>query len=422
MAEDISLTTVSPGGAGQTAGQLSRRVMLQQSIAFTLFTSALRPLQADAEPPRRLVFAGTYNTPVDGAGGNGQGIFLLEMKPATGELKPVALAAPSHNASWLALDPSGRFLYAANEVGNFDGNSGSVSAYAVNRGNGSLTLLNIVSSEGAGPAHLSVDGTGKFVFVANYAGGSLSVLPIQPSGALGPATWVHQDKGSVGPTVPTTAPPGSFAFSGHDKPHAHMIHADPSNRFVLQTDLGQDRIYVYRLDALNGTLSPAETPFVTVPPGDGPRHFTFHRNGRWMYSLQEEASTVIFFMFDPTTGALRAQQTISTLPPGFKGTNFTSEILLSPDGHFLYAANRLHDTVAIFAVSGEGRLRYLGETSTMGSYPRHIQMDPEGNYLYACDQRSDSIAGLRVHKKTGALTVTGQYTAMGSPACLLFLT
>jgi 6-phosphogluconolactonase len=297
-----------------------------------------------------------------------------------------------------------------------------VSAYAVNRGNGSLTLLNSMSSEGAGPAHLSVDGTGKFVFVANYAGGSLAVLPIQPSGALGAATWVHQDKGSVGPKVPTTAPPGSFAFSGHDKPHAHMIHADPSNRFVLQTDLGQDRIYVYRLDALNGTLSPAETPFVSVPPGDGPRHFTFHRNGRWMYSLQEEASTVIFFMFDPATGALRAQQTLSTLPPGFKGTNFTSEILLSPDAHFLYAANRLHDTVAVFAVNGEGRLRYLGETSTMGSYPRHIQMDPSGNYLYACDQRSDSIACLRVHKKTGALTVTGQYTAIGSPACLLFLT
>ena len=131
---------------------------------------------------------------------------------------------------------------------------------------------------------------------------------------------------------------------------------------------------------------------------------------------------MVFFHFDPATGALRPQQTISTLPPGFKGTNFTSEIVLSPDGRFLYAANRLHDTIAVFALNGEGRLHYLGETSTMGDYPRHIQMDPGGSFLYACDQRSDSIASFRVDRKTGLLTFTGRYTSLGSPACTLFLT
>jgi 6-phosphogluconolactonase len=403
---------------------ISRRELLRGSAAFALF-SGLRPVRGSAMvgPNRKvLVYVGTYSTAVDGGGGNGKGIYLFEMNSASGELTLIKLAAEGHNASWLSFDPSGRYLYAGNEVAEFGGKSGAVSAYAVNRSDGNLQPLNVVSSEGAGPAHLSVDATGKYVFVANYAGGTIAVLPILPTGALGSATFVHQDTGSVGPKIPSSGPPGSFAFSGHDKPHAHMIHADPSNRFVLQTDLGQDRIYVYAFDPVAGKLSPAATPFVSVPPGDGPRHFTFHSNGRWLYSLQEEASTVVFFHFDPATGALRPQQTISTLPPGFKGTTFTSEIVLSPDGHFLYAANRLHDTIAIFSLNSEGRLHYVGETSTMGDYPRHIQLDPSGSFMFACNQRSDSIASFRVDRKTGLLTFTGRYTSIGSPACTLFLT
>jgi 6-phosphogluconolactonase len=409
----------------KTSGNISRRELLQGSAAFAAL-SALRPVRGfamEGSNRKTLAYVGTYSTAVDGGGGNGKGIYLFEMNPASGELSLVKLAAEGRNASWLSLNPSGRYLYAANEVADFEGKSGAVSAYAVNRSDGNLQLLNVVSSEGAGPAHLSVDGSGKYVFVANYAGGTVTVLPILPTGALGPATYVHQDTGSVGPKIPSSAPPGSFAFSGHDKPHAHMIHADPSNRFVLQTDLGQDRIYVSAFDPVAGKLSPVpDSPFVSLPPGDGPRHFTFHRNGRWLYSLQEEASTVVFFHFDPATGALHPQQTISTLPPGFKGTTFTSEILLSPDGRFLYTANRLHDTIAIFSLNSEGRLHYLGETSTMGDYPRHIQMEPGGSFLYACNQRSDSIASFRVDRKTGLLTFSGRYTSIGSPACTLFLT
>lgn len=402
---------------------ISRRELLKESLAVALFSSVLRPLHAAAASGRKtLAYVGTYSSAVDGGGGNGKGIYLFNVNSMTGELSLVKLAAAARNASWLSLDPSGRHLYSANEVANYDGKSGSVTAYAVDRQNGDLQLLNVVSSEGAGPAHLSVDATGKYVFVANYAGGTVAVLPILQTGALGPATYIHQDTNFVGPGVPSSAPAGSFALSGHDKPHAHMIHADPGNRFVLQTDLGQDRIYVSAFDPADGKLSaPAEAPFVSLPPGDGPRHFTFHSNGRWLYSLQEEASTVAFFRFDPATGALRPQQTISTLPPAFKGTSFTSEILLSPDGRFLYAANRLHDSIAIFSLSREGRLTYVGETSTMGDYPRHIQIDPGGAFLYACNQRSDSIASFRVDRKTGRLTFTGHYTAIGSPACILFL-
>lgn len=402
----------------------TRRKLLKQTIALAALSPAFRPLQAAIGSSQRiLAYVGTYSTALDGGGNNGKGINLFEMNPGTGELRLIKLATEARNASWLSLDPSGHYLYAANEIADFAGKSGAVTAYEVDRANGNLRQLNVMSSEGAGPAHLSVDATGKYVFVANYAGGTVAVLPIQPTGALGAATYVHQDTGSVGPTIPSTAPPGSFAFSGHDKPHAHMIHADPSNRFVLQSDLGQDRIYVSSLDLGAGKLSPvAAAPYVSLPRGDGPRHFTFHSNGRWLYSLQEEASTVVFFHFDPATGSLHAEQTISTLPPAFKGTNFTSEILLSPDGQFLYAANRLHDSIAIFALNGEGRLRYLGEVSTMGDYPRHIQIDPAGNYLYACNQRSDSIASFRIDKRTGLLKFTGQYTGIGSPACLIFLT
>ena len=370
---------------------------------------------------RQLAYVGTYNFAVDGGGGNGKGIYLVEMDPATGELSHIELAANAVNASWLTFDPSGRYLYTGDEVHDFAGASGSVGAYSVDRASGKLQLLNVVSSEGAGPAHLSVDATGKYVLVANYAGGTVAVLPILAGGTLGKATYVHQDTGSVGPTVASSGPPGSFAISGHDKPHAHMIHPDPSNRFVLYADLGQDRIYVSALDAAAGKLVPVPgASFVSLPPGDGPRHFVFHSNGRWFYSLQEEASTVVFFHFDPANGALQPQQTISTLPPGFKGTSFTSEIVLSPDERFIYAANRLHDTIAIFALQADGRVEYKGETSTRGDYPRHIQIAPGGEFLYACNQRSDSLASFRVDKKTGMLAFTGQYTGIGSPACIVF--
>ncbi len=399
-----------------TPRNISRRELLRGSIAFAVLGSALKPVRATSGQ-RTLAYVGTYGSP-----GNGKGIFLFEMNATSGELSLIELAAAAPNPSWLTLDSSGRFLYATNDVADFAGKSGSVSAYAVDRLHGKLKLLNVVSSEGAGPAHLSIDASGKFVFVANYAGGSVAALPILPTGALGAATYVHQDSGSVGPTVPSSAPEGSFAFSGHDGPHAHMIQADPGSRFVLQTDLGQDRIYVWAFDAVSGKLSPvADSPFVSLPPGDGPRHFTFHRNGRWLYSLQEESSTVVFFHFDPATGSLRPEQTISTLPPGFKGTSFASEIVLSPDGRFLYAANRLHDTVALFSLNREGRLTYAGETSTMGDYPRHIQIEPGGAFMFACNQRSDSVTSFRIDRNTGQLTFTGRYTGVGSPACIIFL-
>ncbi|HVN03449.1 MAG TPA: lactonase family protein [Bryobacteraceae bacterium] len=375
-------------------------------------------LATRAETKRSLLaYVGSYSSPQgpEGSHGNGQGIYLFEVNPTTGALAPRAMFPNPSNPSWLALDRTRTHLYSANETAD-----GSVSAYAVERANGHLTLLNTVSSEGAGPAHLSVHPSGKFVLVANYAGGTVAVLPIVAGGGLGKATDVKHDQGTVGPVHAASAPPGSFAISGHDRVHAHMIQSDPSGRYVLAADLALDRIMIWKFDAARGKLSPNDPAFVALPAGDGPRHFVFHPNGRWLYSLQEEASTLVTFDYDASGGRLTAKQTISSLPKGFAGTNFTSEVMISPDARFVYAANRLHDSIAWFAIGAPGSLTFAGEEWTRGDYPRSFNIDPTGGFLYSCNQRGDAIATFRVHRATGALTFTGEYTGVGTPSIIVF--
>jgi 6-phosphogluconolactonase len=384
-----------------------------------LLTGILPAAAALAQPPRRaiLAYVGSYSNPQgpEGSHGNGQGIYLFQMDPETGALSPRAVFQNPANPSWLAFDPTRTHLYAANETAD-----GSVGAYSIDATNGHLTLLNTVSSQGAGPAHLSVHPSGKYVLVANYAGGTVAVLPILSHGELGPATDVKHDQGPVGPPHAASAPPGSFAISGHDSVHAHMIQSDPSGQFVLAADLALDRILIWKFDAAGGTLSANDPLWVALPPGDGPRHFAFHPNGRWLYSLQEEASTLVTFDYDAVRGRLTPKQTVSSLPKGFAGTNFTSEVRVSADARFVYAANRLHDTIAWFSISAAGSLTFAGEEWTRGDYPRSFTIDPTGSFLYTCNQRSDAIATFRVDRKTGALRFTGQYTPVGTPAIIVF--
>ncbi len=371
-----------------------------------------------------LVYVGSYSNPKgpEGSNGHGKGIYLFEMNSSSGELKQREVFEDDSNPSWLALHPSRKFLFAADEVSDFKGaKSGCVSSYAIDHPSGRLTKINSVASQGAGPAHLSVHPSGNYVLVANYYGGSFAVLPIDSVGRLAEASDVKIESGSVGPLHATSAPPGSFAISGHDKPHGHMIESDPSGRFVLACDLGLDQIKIWKFDAHAGKLNPNAPASVSVPPGDGPRHFVFHPNRRWVYSLQEEASTLMLFDFDSASGKLAARQTLSTLPPGFVGTNFTSEIRISPDARFVYAANRLHDSIAWFSIASDGTLKFVGEVWTRGDYPRSFTIDPGGNFLYSCNQRGDAIATFRVDRNSGGLTFTGQYTALGTPAIVLFL-
>jgi 6-phosphogluconolactonase len=401
---------------------LSRRSFLKTISALPLTHSALAAVPAASR--KQFAYVGTYTGAV-GNGGSGEGIYLYEVHPQTGALALIKLASKVPSPSCVTIHPSQKFLYAGNEITSFQDGSekgGSVTAYAIDRSSGELKLLNTVASKGAGPAHISVDHSGKYLFVANYDSGSIGVLPIGSDGRLGTSTEAHKDTGSVGPKKSSNAPTDGFSISGHDNPHAHMIQASPDNKFVLYTDLGQDRIYVSAFDPASGKLTPAAAAYASLPPGDGPRHFAFHPNSQWLYSIQEEASTIVFFHYDPKSGELKSEQTVSTLPQGFHGTNFTSEILISSDGRFLYAANRLHDTIATFAIATTGRLTLIGESSTLGDYPAAFNIDPGGNFLYACNLRSDCIACFRIDRRSGLLKFTGNYTGVGSPGSIVFLT
>ncbi len=385
-------------------------------------------LWSDENAGALRAYVGTFSSPlvdvlptqVDLPPGNGRGIHVFDVDRQTGAMRATGIVRMGTSPSCLAVNKQRTRMYSANETDHQGENGeGTVSAFAIHPQSGQLKLLNTVRSGGAGPTYVSVHPSGRFLLVANYFGGSVAVLPILEDGRLGKATDVQVDAGEIGPTKATHAPPGSFAISGHDRTHAHMIEADPSGRHVLHVDLGLDTIYVWKFDQQRGKLRKHQA--TALPPGDGPRHFYFHPNGRWLYSIQEEGSTVVLFDYDSQAGRLTARQTISSLPPGFAGSNFCSEILVSSDGKFVYAGNRLHDSIGIFAVGKNGELTFVGEEWTRGDYPRSFNFDPTGRFLYSCNQRADHLAVFRVDRKTGKLTFTGHYAPVGNPSMILFV-
>jgi 6-phosphogluconolactonase len=411
----------------------SRRSFLKTSFALAgtaLLKDGLLRAQSGDDAGPLLAYVGTFSSPlrdvlptqVDLPPGNGRGIHSYYVNRDTGALTPAGIHEMGTSPSCLAVNAAGTRLYSANETDRVgESKDGTVSAFAINRADGKLELLNTVPSGGAGPTYVSIHPSGKFLLVANYFGGSVAVLPVLGDGRLGDATDVKNDAGKIGPTQAASAPRGSFAFSGHDRTHAHMIQADPAGRVVLHADLGLDSIFLWKFDEQKGVLTPNELAAVSLPPGDGPRHFHFHPSGRWLYSIQEEGSTIVLFDYDAAAGRLTSRQTISTLPPGFAGSNFCSEILVSADGRFVYAGNRLHDSVGIFAVGSDGGLTYVGEEWTRGNYPRSFNFDPTGKFFYCCNQRGDNIAVFRVDRNTGELHFTGHYVPVGNPSMIVFL-
>lgn len=408
----------------------SRRAFLRSSLAVAGTAALLDGARAQPAAGPLMAYVGTFSSPlrdtlptqVDLPPGNGRGIHLFRVDRATGALTAAGVHEMGTSPSHLAVNAAGTRMYSANETDRVGPDKhGSVSAFALDPATGQLKRLNTVRSGGAGPTYVSLHPTGKWLLVANYFGGSVAVLPIHDDGQLGEATDVKVDSGKVGPTRATNAPKGSFAISGHDRTHAHMIASDLAGRFVLHVDLGLDRIFIWKFDATKGTLTANDPPGVTLPPGDGPRHFHFHPNGKWFYSVQEEGSTVVRFDYDAAAGKLTARQTLSTLPAGFAGSNFCSEILVSADGKFVYAGNRLYDSIAVYAVGAGGELTYVGEEWTRGNYPRSFAFDPSGGFLYCCNQRADNVATFRVDRKTGRLAFTGQFTPVGNPSCVVFV-
>ncbi len=354
-----------------------------------------------------FVYFGTYT------GEKSKGIYRARLDLDRGTLSEPELAATVTSPSYLAVDPSRRRLFAANEMGKFgDKPTGAVSSFAIDGATGALTLLNQESSGGSGPAHVSVDRTGRTLLVANYGGGSVASLPIGADGRLGPAASVIVHKGS------STHP------KRQTKPYAHSINMDTANTFAYAADLGADRLFIYRLDPKTSALTPATPPSVALAPGSGPRHLSFHPGGRYAYVINELALTVTAFSRDAASGALTEVQTISTLPAGqaAEAAFSTAEVVVHPSGKFLYGSNRGHDSLVVFAIDeAKGTLTLVQHVPTQGSTPRGFGIDPSGRYLLAGNQRSDSVVAFRIDRSTGRLTPTGQTLNVGSPVSVVFV-
>lgn len=359
--------------------------------------------QRSTNAEQYFVYFGTYS------GAKSKGIYVSRLNAATGVVTQPELAAEATNPSFLALHPNRKFLYAVGEIWSSP-QQGGVTGFAINPQTGKLTALNQQSSGGAGPCHLTVDTAGKHVLVANYGGGSIAVLPIAADGHLGEATAFIQHSGS------------SVNPKRQAAPHAHGIYLDPANRFAFVPDLGLDKVLVYRFDAQAGTLTPNDPPAAVVKPGAGPRHFTWHPNGRFAYVISELDSTVTAFAYDPGRGVLTPMQTLATLPADYSGNNSTAEIEVHPNGRFLYGSNRGHDSLAVFTVDGAtGQLSLVAHASTLGKTPRNFAVDPTGRWLLAANQGTDNVVVFRVDTRSGRLDPTGQILNVGAPVCVQYL-
>ena len=352
-----------------------------------------------------FVYIGTYTKT------SSEGIYVYRLDPSTGALEYSSKAAGQVEPSFLAIDPDQRYLYAVNEINQFEGEqSGAVSAFSIDPATGALTFLNQRSSRGTGPCHLSVDQTGRYVLVANYAGGSASILPIENDGQLGEASDFVQHE-------------GSSATERQQGPHAHSITPDASNRFAFVADLGLDKVLIYRLDQEAGKLKPGDPSWVQVQAGAGPRHFDFHPNGRYAYLINELDNTFTAFAYDQARGALTQLQTISTLPDDFDGTSYCADVHVAPSGKFVYGSNRGHDSIVICAIDeNTGRLTVVGHESGQIANPRNFAIDPTAKFLFVANQDTDTVVSFHIDQQTGELEATGLVTEVPMPVCLKMIT
>jgi 6-phosphogluconolactonase len=351
-----------------------------------------------------FVYFGTYTMR------KSKGIYACRFDADTGRVDSVGLAAEAVNPTFLAVHPTQPFVYAVNEIAEYEGRaSGGVSAFRVERASGRLVSLNTVASRGSDPCYLALDKTGKTLLLANYGGGSVAALRVLKDGRLGEASaFVEHTGSSVDP-------------ERQRGPHAHAINLSPDNRFAFATDLGLDQILVYRFDPGNGSLALDRTASAAVNPGAGPRHLVFHPNGKFVYLINEMESTVSVFTYRAARGVLRPIETVSTLRKKFAGDSTAAEVQVHPKGKFLYASNRGEDSIAVFAIDGKsGTLIPVQQVPTRGKTPRNFAIDPTGSYLLAANQNSDNVVVFRIDPTSGRLTPTGQVLEVPSPACVKF--
>jgi len=354
------------------------------------------PLMGFTQNDEHYLLVGTYTSP------KSEGIYVYKFNSTTGDVTPVSKVTAG-NPSYLAVSPDQSFVFAVNEDGN---DKGSVAAYAFNKENGTLTFINKQPSGGDHPCYVAVDKSGRWVAVGNYTGGSLSILPVMVNGSLGtPQITPH-----VGSSV---------VKSRQEKPHVHATVFSPDNKFLFVPDLGIDKVMVYAFNAGSGKLDPQEP--VTTPPGAGPRHFTFHPNGKFAYLAEELTADVSAYTYED--GTLTFIQRISALPEGFSGNKSGADLHVSPDGRFLYASNRgTSNNIAIFSIDKRsGKLTPVGHQSTLGEIPRNFNFDPSGNFLLVANQNSDNIVIFKRNAKTGMLEDTGKRIEVGKPVCIKWI-
>lgn len=365
-----------------------------------LISLALSLVALSVSATDMFVYFGTQKS------GPGIGFSLAHFDTDTGKLTKPEFIMEAVQPAYFVIHPDGRHLYVSNSGKTND----MVSAYEINPKTGKLTLLNQKSTGSVGANYVTLDQAARYVFVANYYGGSVAVLPIKPDFSLGDRTGFDQHTGkSVNPERQT-------------KPYAHSVVVDPSNRFALVADLGVDKVFIYRFNEKDGSITPNDPPSATVKPGSGPRHVKFHPSGKWVYVINEMACTVTGFNWDATKGSLTEFQTIPTLPEGFTGTNTTAELQFHPNGKFLYGSNRGHDSIVVYAIDqATGKLTLVERVSSQGKWPRNFTFDPTGKWMLVANHNSDNVVVFRVDETTGKLKQVGEPVSVPFPFCMRLL-
>lgn len=371
----------------------------------TLLLNLVLFCSLQAQPKKEILYVGTYS--VRGS----EGIYIFQLDRAKKILKPLQTVPSLESPTYLAIHPTGKFLYSVNRgKANVEDNGGSVSSYAIDQKTGRLSGLNHRSSYGDAPCYISIDKTGSHAFICNYAKGNLVVLPLFKDGLVGIAT---DAKKYVGKGVNEKR---------QEEPHIHSATISPDNKFLYVCDLGTDKIYIYQYDAAMGKLNATPTGELNVSPGSGPRHLTIHPNGKYMYLVEEMKSAVCVLEVDKLTGNLTIlQDTVRALPESFAGTNTSADIHINSKGNFLYMSNRGHNSISIFSVAQDGTIALVGQQGTGGKTPRNFMIDPKGEFMIVANQDSDTILMYKIDPKTGKLTGIGKPIKVPSPVCLKLL-
>jgi 6-phosphogluconolactonase len=363
-----------------------------------------------------LVYIGTYTEPIRfGTGkilqGKGEGIYVCRLDQTSGAMELVGKTTGVTNPSYLTFDSTGHFLYAVNELKEYEGQpTGTVSAFVVDPTTGRLEFLNKRPTHGTDPCHVLVDNKRKYVFVANFMSGSVCVLPVLDDGSLGEASDFIQHQGS------------GIDPARQRGPHAHSVTLDEAGRLAFVPDLGLDKLMVYTFDSNRGMLEANDVPWIKMKPGAGPRHVAFHPGGKLAFLINELDSTLASLSYDGRKGTFKVLQIVPTLPEGYHGASTCADIQVSPSGAFLYGSNRGHDSIVVYRINERtGKLTYVGHEPTRGKTPRSFGVDPTGRFLLAANQDSDTIVTFKIDPLTGKLQPTGHAIQVPTPVCIKFL-